>query len=147
VFASTFPSDYHAEVQVMIQLMSHDDDVMPDALAGLAASAALALSDIPFALISEARVGRIDGKFIINPSRAQLELSDIDMMIGASMDSIAMVEGEMKEISEAEMLEAIKFAHEHIKIKFLQLRLQAAFGRKKFVPTTEKEKTKRFTLK
>jgi polyribonucleotide nucleotidyltransferase len=67
-----FPSDYHAEVQVMIQLMSHDD-VMPDALAGLAASAALALSDIPFAtLISEARVGRIDGKFIINPSRAQL---------------------------------------------------------------------------
>jgi polyribonucleotide nucleotidyltransferase len=99
-----FPSDYHAEVQVMIQLMSHDDDVMPDALAGLA-SAALALSDIPFAtLISEARVGRIDGKFIINPSRAQLELSDIDMMIGASMDSIAMVEGEMKEISEAEML-------------------------------------------
>jgi polyribonucleotide nucleotidyltransferase len=119
VLRPLFP-DYHAEVQVMIQLMSHDDDVMPDALAGLAASAALALSDIPFAtLISEARVGRIDGKFIINPSRAQLELSDIDMMIGASMDSIAMVEGEMKEISEAEMLEAIKFAHEHIKIKFL----------------------------
>jgi polyribonucleotide nucleotidyltransferase len=143
---STFPSDYHAEVQVMIQLMSHDDDVMPDALAGLAASAALALSDIPFALISEARVGRIDGKFIINPSRAQLELSDIDMMIGASMDSIAMVEGEMKEISEAEMLEAIKFAHEH-QNQISQLRLQAAFGRKKFVPTTEKEKTKRFTLK
>jgi polyribonucleotide nucleotidyltransferase len=104
---------------------------MPDALAGLAASAALALSDIPFAtLISEARVGRIDGKFIINPSRAQLELSDIDMMIGASMDSIAMVEGEMKEISEAEMLEAIKFAHEHIKNQISALRLQAAFGRK-----------------
>jgi polyribonucleotide nucleotidyltransferase len=113
----------------MIQLMSHDDDVMPDALAGLAASAALA-SDIPFAtLISEARVGRIDGKFIINPSRAQLELSDIDMMIGASMDSIAMVEGEMKEISEAEMLEAIKFAHEHQNQISAQLRLQAA-GRK-----------------
>jgi polyribonucleotide nucleotidyltransferase len=89
------------------------------------------LSDIPFALISEARVGRIDGKFIINPSRAQLELSDIDMMIGASMDSIAMVEGEMKEISEAEMLEAIKFAHEHIKNQIsAQLRLQAAFGKK-----------------
>jgi polyribonucleotide nucleotidyltransferase len=86
---------------------------MPDALAGLAASAAFYLifhSNIN----SEARVGRID-EFIINPSRAQLELSDIDMMIGASMDSIAMVEGEMKEISEAEMLEAIKFAHEHIK--------------------------------
>ena len=132
VLRPLFPSDYHAEVQVMIQLMSHDDDVMPDALAGLAASAALALSDIPFAtLISEARVGRIDGKFIINPSRAQLELSDIDMMIGASMDSIAMVEGEMKEISEAEMLEAIKFAHEHIKNQIsAQLRLQAAFGKK-----------------
>ena len=132
VLRPLFPSDYHAEVQVMIQLMSHDDDVMPDSLAGLAASAALALSDIPFAtLISEARVGRIDGKFIINPSRAQLELSDIDMMIGASMDSIAMVEGEMKEISEAEMLEAIKFAHEHIKNQIsAQLRLQAAFGKK-----------------
>jgi polyribonucleotide nucleotidyltransferase len=132
VLRPLFPNDYHAEVQVMIQLMSHDEDVMPDALAGLAASAALALSDIPFAtLISEARVGRIDGKFIINPSRAQLELSDIDMMIGASMDSIAMVEGEMKEISEAEMLSAIKFAHEHIKNQIsAQLRLQAAFGKK-----------------
>jgi polyribonucleotide nucleotidyltransferase len=132
VLRPLFPNDYHAEVQVMIQLMSHDEDVMPDALAGLAASAALALSDIPFStLISEARVGRIDGKFIINPSRAQLDLSDIDMMIGASMDSIAMVEGEMKEISEADMLEAIKFAHEHIKNQIsAQLRLQAAFGKK-----------------
>ena len=113
VLRPLFPDDYHAETQVMIQLMSHDENVMPDALAGLAASAALALSDIPFStLISEARVARIDGKFIINPSRAQLELSDIDMMIGASTDSIAMVEGEMKEISELEMVEAIKFAHE-----------------------------------
>lgn len=142
VLRPLFPSDYHAEVQVMIQLMSHDEDVMPDALAGLAASAALALSDIPFeTLISEARVGRIDGKFIINPSRAQLEESDIDMMIGASMDSIAMVEGEMKEISEAEMLEAIKFAHEHIKNQIsAQLRLQAAFGKKE-VRTYDTEKT------
>ncbi|PKH66264.1 polyribonucleotide nucleotidyltransferase [Flavobacterium sp. ALD4] len=132
VLRPLFPSDYHAEVQVMIQLMSFDDDVMPDALAGLAASAALALSDIPFkTLISEARVGRVDGKFIINPSRAQLELSDIDMMIGASMDSIAMVEGEMKEISEAEMVEAIKFAHGHIKNQIsAQERLVAAFGKK-----------------
>ena len=132
VLRPLFPSDYHAEVQVMIQLMSHDDEVMPDALAGLAASAALALSDIPFeTLISEARVGRIDGKFIINPSRAQLELSDIDMMIGASRDSIAMVEGEMKEISEKEMVEAIKFAHEHIKVQIdAQERLAAAFGKK-----------------
>jgi len=142
VLRPLFPSDYHAEVQVMIQLMSHDDEVMPDALAGLAASAALALSDIPFeTLISEARVGRIDGKFIINPSRAQLELSDIDMMIGASTDSIAMVEGEMKEISEAEMLEAIKFAHEHIKVQIAaQERLANAFGKKE-VRTYETEKT------
>jgi polyribonucleotide nucleotidyltransferase len=141
VLRPLFPSDYHAEVQVMIQLMSHDDEVMPDALAGLAASAALALSDIPFeTLISEARVGRIDGKFIINPSRTQLELSDIDMMIGASTDSIAMVEGEMKEISEAEMVEAIKFAHEHIKVQIAaQERLAAAFGKKE-VRTYEQEK-------
>ena len=142
VLRPLFPSDYHAEVQVMIQLMSHDDEVMPDALAGLAASAALALSDIPFeTLISEARVGRIDGKFIINPSRAQLELSDIDMMIGASTDSIAMVEGEMKEISEKEMVEAIKFAHEHIKVQIAaQERLAAAFGKKE-VRTYEQEKS------
>src|SRR5690554_3859958 len=118
VLRPLFPDDYHAETQVMIQLMSHDDNVMPDALAGLAASAALAVSDIPFYnLISEVRVARIDGKFVINPSREELEQSDIDMMIGASMDSVAMVEGEMKEISEAEMIEAIKFAHEAIKIQ------------------------------
>lgn len=132
VLRPLFPDDYHAETQVMIQLMSHDENVMPDALAGLAASAALAMSDIPFYnLISEVRVARIDGKFIINPSRAELELSDIDMMIGASLDSVAMVEGEMKEISEAEMVEAIKFAHEAIKVQInAQLRLQAAVGKK-----------------
>ncbi|WP_276978861.1 polyribonucleotide nucleotidyltransferase [Flavobacterium filum] len=132
VLRPLFPDDYHAETQVMIQLMSHDDNVMPDALAGLAASAALAVSDIPFYnLISEVRVARVDGKFIINPSRTQLEQSDIDMMIGASMDSVAMVEGEMKEISEKEMVEAIKFAHEAIKVQIqAQLRLQEAFGKK-----------------
>jgi polyribonucleotide nucleotidyltransferase len=114
---------------------------MPDALAGLAASAALAISDLPFeTLISEVRVARIDGQFIINPSKAQLDLSDIDMMIGASMDSIAMVEGEMKEISELEMIEAIKFAHEAIKVQIAaQLRLQAAVGKKE-VRTYEEEK-------
>ncbi len=130
VLRPLFPDDYHAETQVMIQLMSHDEEVMPDALAGLAASAALAVSDIPFYnLISEVRVARIDGKLLINPSRTQLELSDIDMMIGASMDSVAMVEGEMKEISEAEMVEAIKFAHEAIKIQIqAQERLRAAVG-------------------
>ncbi|HEX8562456.1 MAG TPA: polyribonucleotide nucleotidyltransferase [Flavobacterium sp.] len=132
VLRPLFPSDYHAETQLMIQLMSHDENVMPDALAGLAASAALAVSDLPFStLISEVRVARVDGQFIINPSRTQLEQSDIDMMIGASKDSIAMVEGEMKEISEKEMVEAIKFAHEAIKIQIAaQERLQAAFGKK-----------------
>jgi polyribonucleotide nucleotidyltransferase len=132
VLRPLFPNDYHAETQVMIQLMSHDENVMPDALAGLAASAALSLSDLPFStLISEVRVARVDGKFVINPSRTQLESSDIDMMIGASKDSIAMVEGEMKEISELEMVEAIKFAHEAIKLQIAaQERLVAAFGKK-----------------
>lgn len=130
VLRPLFPDDYHAETQVMIQLMSHDENVMPDALAGLAASAALAVSDIPFYnLISEVRVARVNGKFVINPSRTELEQSDIDMMIGASLDSVAMVEGEMKEISEAEMVEAIKFAHEAIKIQIkAQERLRAAVG-------------------
>jgi polyribonucleotide nucleotidyltransferase len=141
VLRPLFPKDYHAETQVMIQLMSHDEEVMPDALAGLAASAALAISDIPFStLISEVRVARIDGKFIVNPSKAQLEQSDIDMMIGASMDSIAMVEGEMKEISEKEMVEAIKFAHEAIKVQIAaQERMQAAVGKKE-VRTYEQER-------
>ena len=132
VLRPLFPDDYHAETQVMIQLMSHDENVMPDALAGLAASAALAVSDIPFYnLISEVRVARVDGKFVINPSRTELEQSDIDMMIGASLDSVAMVEGEMKEISEKEMVEAIKFAHEAIKVQIhAQLRLQEAVGKK-----------------
>lgn len=132
VLRPLFPKNYSAETQVMIQLMSHDDDVMPDAMAGLAASAAIQLSDFPFeCAISEARVGRIDGKFIINPTRAQLEESDIDMMIGASADSVMMVEGEMDEISEEEMIEAIKFAHEAIKVQIdAQHRLADAFGRK-----------------
>ncbi|MBL4791002.1 MAG: hypothetical protein JKY60_18795, partial [Kordiimonadaceae bacterium] len=95
----TFPKDYHSETQVMIQLMSHDDDVMPDALAGLAASAAIQLSDIPFEYpISEVRVARVNGEFIVNPSVTQLAEADIDLMVGASVDSVAMVEGEMKEV-------------------------------------------------
>ncbi|MBU2526989.1 MAG: polyribonucleotide nucleotidyltransferase [Bacteroidetes bacterium] len=132
VLRPLFPSDYKTETQVMIQLMSHDDEVMPDALAGLAASAAIQLSDIPFECpISEARVGRVNGKFILNPSRSQLLESDIDMIIGASMDSVMMVEGEMKEISEEEMTEAIKFAHEAIKVQCAaQIRLAEAFGKK-----------------
>ena len=132
VLRPLFPKDYHAETQVMIQLMSHDDDVMPEAMAGLAASAAIQLSDFPFeCAISEARVGRVNGEFVINPTRAQLEESDIDMMIGASADSVMMVEGEMKEISEEEMADAIKFAHEAIKVQIAaQLRLAEAFGKK-----------------
>ena len=132
VLRPLFPKDYHNEVQVMIQLMSHDENVMPDALAGLAASAAIQLSDFPFECpISEARVARLDGKFIINPSRAQLEASDIDMIVGASADSVMMVEGEMDECSEEEMADAIKFAHEAIKDEFdAQIKLADAFGRK-----------------
>ncbi|SMG08279.1 polyribonucleotide nucleotidyltransferase [Arenibacter troitsensis] len=132
VLRPLFPKDYHAETQVMIQLMSHDEDVMPDAMAGLAASAAIQLSDFPFeCAISEVRVGRIDGQFIINPTRAQLLVSDIDMVIGASADSVMMVEGEMKEISEEEMVEAIKFAHDAIKVQCAaQIKLAEAFGKK-----------------
>ena len=132
VLRPLFPKDYHSEVQVMIQLMSNDEDVMPDALAGLAASAAIQLSDFPFECpISEARVARVDGEFIINPSRAQLAEADIDMMVGASADSVMMVEGEMDEISEEEMADAIKFAHESIKIQIeAQVRLAEAFGKK-----------------
>ena len=132
VLRPLFPKDYHAETQVMIQLMSHDEDVMPDALAGLAASAAIQLSDFPFeCAISEARVARVNGEFVINPSRAQLAESDLDMMIGASADSVMMVEGEMDEISEEEMADAIKFAHEAIKIQVAaQIRLAESFGKK-----------------
>ena len=142
VLRPLFPKDYHSETQVMIQLMSHDDDVMPEAMAGLAASAAIQLSDFPFeCAISEARVGRVNGEFVINPTRAQLAESDIEMMIGASADSVMMVEGEMKEISEEEMVEAIKFAHDHIKIQCAaQLRLAEAVGRKEVREyETEKE--------
>ena len=116
VLRPLFPSDYHNEVQVMIQLMSNDPDVMPDALAGLAASAAIQLSDIPIECpISEVRIGRINGEFIINPNREQLINSDMDMVVGASEDSVMMVEGEMKECSENEMIDAIKIAHDAIK--------------------------------
>ena len=125
-----FPSDYHAETQIMLSLVSHDENVCPEALAGLGASAALAVSDIPFnGPISEVRVGRVNGELIANPTPAQLEESDIDMVIGASADSVAMVEGEMDEISEAEMVEAIKFAHDEIKNHCaVQLELTKAVG-------------------
>src|SRR6056300_949215 len=132
VLRPLFPKDYHAETQVMIQLMSHDENVMPDALAGLAASTAIQLSDIPFEYpISEVRVARVDGMFVINPSKEQLAESDIDIMIGASQDSVAMVEGEFDEISEEEMLDAISFGHEAIKDQIkAQVALAEAFGKK-----------------
>ncbi len=123
-----FPDDYHAEVQVMIQLLSFDGENNPDALCGLAASAAVAVSDIPFnGPMSEVRVGRINGEYVINPTISQMKESDIDMIIAGSEKDIVMLEGEMKEISELEMVEAIKIAHAAIKeqCKF-QLELAAS---------------------
>jgi len=125
-----FPEDYHADTQVMIQLLSSDDN-MADALACFAASAALAVSDIPFAgPVSEVRIGRIDGNWVINPTYSQLTESDIDMVIAGTEDTIVMVEGEMNEISEQEMVEAIKTAHETIKLQCaLMKELTAATGK------------------
>ncbi len=126
-----FPEDFHAETFVTVMLISADKDTMPDALAGLAASAAIAVSDIPFnGPISEVRVARIDGKFVINPTFSDLEKADMDIIVGATMDNIMMVEGEMEEVSEAEMLEAIKFAHDEIKVQCqAQLDLMAEVGK------------------
>jgi polyribonucleotide nucleotidyltransferase len=131
-----FPEDFHAEVQVIVTLISSDKNNPPDALACLAASSALTVSDIPFnGPISEVRIGRIDGKFIVNPTLAELDESDIDIMVGASMDNIVMVEGEMKEVSENDIVEALKVAHEAIRI---QCRAQLELAGR-----VEKSKTKR----
>ena len=111
-----FPDDYHAEVYVTVNLISADKDIQADALAGLAASAALAVSDIPFGgPISEVRVARINGEYCINPTFSQMKDVDLDIMVGGTIDNILMVEGEMKEVSEEVMLGAIKYAHEAIK--------------------------------
>ena len=111
-----FPDDYHAEVQVMIQLLSFDGVNNPDALAGFAASSAIAVSNIPFnGPMSEVRDGRINGEYIINPTCDQMKESDMDVMIAGSAKDIVMLEGEMLEVSEDEMVEAIKVAHEAIK--------------------------------
>ncbi len=111
-----FPDDYHAETFVQVTLYSADEESMPDCLAGLAASAALAVSDVPFnGPISEVRVARVNGELVINPTASQMKDADIDIMVGATYENIMMVEGEMNEISEKEMLEAIKFAHDAIK--------------------------------
>ena len=131
VLRPLFPDNYHAEVYVNVILLSSDGVDMPDALAGLAASSALAVSDIPFGgPISEVRVARIDGQFVINPTFEQLEKADIDIMVGATYENIMMVEGEMDEVQEAEMLEAIRVAHEAIKQHCLvQKELEAACGK------------------
>jgi polyribonucleotide nucleotidyltransferase len=126
-----FPDDYHADTQVNIQLISGDLNALPDSLAAFAASAALSVSDIPFqGPISEVRVVRVDGKFIINPTFEQKEKSDLDFIVAASIENILMVEGEAKEISEADMLEALKLAHETIKVQCqLQIELTEATGK------------------
>ncbi len=112
-----FPSDYHAETQVMISLISADQDDMPDALAALAASAALSVSDIPFqGPISEARVARIEGELKVNPSRTELEKADLNIIVAATEENIMMVEGEFDEVEEADLLEALKLAHDNIKL-------------------------------
>jgi polyribonucleotide nucleotidyltransferase len=145
VLRPLFPEDFHAEVQVMISLISYDKEVMPEALAGLAASAAIAITDIPFnGPMSEVRVVRIDGKLSINPSIENLKKADLDIMVGATKDSIVMVEGEMKEISEAEMLEAIKYAHEEIKVQIeaqerLAARIPASQTKREYCHETHNE--------
>ena len=126
-----FPDDYHADTFVNVTLYSSDGEVMPDALAGLAASAALAVSDIPFnGPISEVRVARINGEYKINPTFAELENADMDIMVGATYDNIMMVEGEMDEVSEADLLQAMKVAHEAIKVHCkAQMELMEAAGK------------------
>ncbi|MEQ8245287.1 polyribonucleotide nucleotidyltransferase [Fulvivirga sp.] len=126
-----FPDDYHADIQVAISLISGDEESLPDALAALSASAALAVSDIPFnGPISEARVSRVEGAWIVNPTKSQKELADLDLIVAASYDNILMVEGEMKECSEEDMLEAIKIAHEAIKEQCkVQMELEKEAGK------------------
>ncbi len=126
-----FPEDYHADVQVMISLISADKNIMPDCLAGLAASAALAVSDIPFnGPISEVRVAKVDGQLIINPYASDLERATLEFMVAGSENDIVMVEGEAEEISEAEMVEAIEFAHKAIKVQVqIQKELTIAVGK------------------
>jgi polyribonucleotide nucleotidyltransferase len=126
-----FPEDYHADTQVMITLISADKDIMPDCLAGLAASAALSVSDIPFnGPISEVRVAKVDGKLVINPTLSQLQNATLEFIVAGSEFDINMVEGESAEIQEAELVEAIKFAHEAIKVQcFIQRELTIEVGK------------------
>jgi polyribonucleotide nucleotidyltransferase len=131
-----FPDDYHADTQVMIYLMSGDEKALPDALAAFAASAALSVSDIPFnGPISEVRVARINGKFVINPSMDEKANADIDLIVAASIDNILMVEGELKEVSEDDMLEGLKIAHDAIKVQ-CNLQIELAKAAEKTVKRT-----------
>ena len=131
VLRPLFPDNYHAETFVNVTLYSADENEAPDALAGIAASAALMVSDVPFqGPISEVRVARVDGQWVINPTFEQMERADIELMVGATYDNIMMVEGEMNEVSEAELLEALKVAHEEIKKQCLaQIELMKEAGK------------------
>ena len=150
VMRPLFPEDFHAEVQVMISLISYDGKVMPDSLAGLAASAAVAITDIPFnGPFSEVRVIKKDGVLSINPSWETLQGGvELDIMVGASKDSIVMVEGEMDEITEQEMIEAISFAHEEIKIQIeaqerLAARIEKAQTKREYCHETHDEELRK----
>src|ERR1700730_12034537 len=125
-----FPEDYFCEVQVLLSLVSSDYEVMPDSLACLAASAALAVSDIPIKeIISEVRIGRVDGKFNVNPSRTELEKADMEFMIAATDKNLMMVEGEAKECSEEDLVKALELAHDAIRIQVkAQEELRAKVG-------------------
>lgn len=129
----TFPDDFHADTQVLIYLISHDKNVLPDALAGLAASAAIAVSDIPFTSpISEVRVSLIDGEFVINPYRSDNERATLDLIVAGNHKDIVMVEGEMNEVSEDVMIEALRVAHEAIKVQVAaQVELAQKVGKAK----------------
>jgi len=126
-----FPDDYHADTFVTVNLISADEEVLPDQLAGLAASACLAVSDIPFyGPISEVRVARVDGQLLVNPTATQLASADMDVIVAATMENIMMVEGEMSEVSEAELLEAMKVAHDAIKVQCqAQIEMMEALGK------------------
>ena len=145
VLRPLFPSDYHAETQVLVTLISGENDVLPDAFAALAASSALAVSDIPFGgPISEVRVARIQGEYVINPNHSQLENADLDLMVGATKENIMMVEGELKEVSEAVMLEALKVAHDAIKVQCeaqeaLASKVEKAFPKREYNHETNDE--------
>ncbi len=143
-----FPDNYYHETQVLVKLMSYDkNDVFPDALAAFAASSAIMASDIPFnGPISEVRVARVNGEFKLNPNFQEMEESDMEMIVAATMDNVVMVEGEMKEVSEAEMVEAIKVAHEAIKLQCqAQVKLMEESGntvKRSLVPQEENEEVK-----